>query len=374
MTTTMTRLSRQWMSRPDDERFPNLHALAAFTAWQKQNSKQGVYANRDLKCIVDPEDKGTDADPVPRGIFLKGPQGSAAAPTHHAVNQLCQFAKAPAKYLRSLPAPLVADCVNWGLQVLRPVEELGVLIHRDQNGGVQLRSVNGPDYGRVWNADLSSELVDVFGDGTTGRFRVPGPFNSKLATVTKADSTLFAGETDMFVFLSDDENRIEMPNRRGGEKGALSRGVLVGNSEVGAGSLWVAFFLYDYMCSNRIIWGVQEFSEIRMRHTSGVHHRFAETMLPAIKAYADSKSGPVAETIAAAQLKVLGDKVDEFLRNRFGERAEQIQAVHLAEEGRPINTLWDAVTGATAFARSIGVQNERVKVEREAGKILQMAA
>jgi hypothetical protein len=43
----------------------------------------------------------------------------------------------------------------------------------------------------------------------------------------------------------------------------------------------------------------------------------------------------------------------------------------MAEEGRPIETAWDAVTGATAYARSIPWTADRVEFESTAGAILE---
>ena len=51
-----------------------------------------------------------------------------------------------------------------------------------------------------------------------------------------------------------------------------------------------------------------------------------------------------------------------------------VKAAFMADEQRPIETLWDVTTGLTAYARGITHQNERVKLEREAGKILDLAA
>ena len=68
-------------------------------------------------------------------------------------------------------------------------------------------------------------------------------------------------------------------------------------------------------------------------------------------------------------------KLDEFLAKRFGKRAASvIQATHVAEEGRPIENLWDATVGATAYARNIAWQDERVAIERKAGEILDLAS
>jgi hypothetical protein len=67
------------------------------------------------------------------------------------------------------------------------------------------------------------------------------------------------------------------------------------------------------------------------------------------------------------------DKVDQFLANRFGPKiAQRIQAAHLADEGRPIESVWDAVTGATAYAREIPWTSDRVDLEEKAGALLDL--
>jgi len=44
----------------------------------------------------------------------------------------------------------------------------------------------------------------------------------------------------------------------------------------------------------------------------------------------------------------------------------------MLDEGRPIETVWDAVTGATAYARSIPWQADRVEFETQAGGLLDL--
>jgi hypothetical protein len=46
----------------------------------------------------------------------------------------------------------------------------------------------------------------------------------------------------------------------------------------------------------------------------------------------------------------------------------------MSDEGRPIETLWDATTAVTAYARGIQWQDDRVAIEREGGRILALAA
>ena len=47
-----------------------------------------------------------------------GAQGASALLTHHAFGQLATLSKAPANYLRTLPATLAAQNLNHGLKVM----------------------------------------------------------------------------------------------------------------------------------------------------------------------------------------------------------------------------------------------------------------
>ena len=53
---------------------------------------------------------------------------------------------------------------------------------------------------------------------------------------------------------------------------------------------------------------------------------------------------------------------------------DPIKAIHLIEEGRPIETVWDVTVAATAHARSIPNTDKRLEVERAAGDLLKQAA
>src|SRR5258706_13043324 len=92
--------------------------------------------------------------------------------------------------------------------------------------GSELRAATGPAYGRIWDADIVDALVERFGDGVSGHWRVPGEFGERV-TVTKANTTLFASDRDMFVFLADEDRRIEVPRRRNGSGGSMARAVFM---------------------------------------------------------------------------------------------------------------------------------------------------
>ena len=365
----LTQASQQWASRPVDERFTSLTALHDHCAAQRAASRAMVTASRDLTVIPD------ESDDTHKGLKVTGKAGIPADVSNFAFGQLAQRAGAPASYLRTLPAPLAADAMNYGLHVARDVEEIGLLLTRQDNSvESQMRAATGPAYGRIWNSTITELLTDRFGNGIDGDFRVPGEFGHKIE-VTTDNTTLYAGDRDMFVFLADEERRIEVPNRRDGQPGSLARGFFVWNSEVGSATFGVGLFLFDYVCQNRIVWGAQDYKEIRIRHTSGAPHRWLEEVAPAIHNYAQSSIGPMQATIAAAQQKKV-ENLDAFLKARkfTGGQVAGIRAAHAADEGRPMETLWDVATGVTAYARGIAWQDDRVEIERRGGEILALAS
>lgn len=355
--------NKQWSTRPADERFTSLTEMQVHFRALRANSRAKVVSSRRIEAQPTADNKG---------IVIAGPNGNGFAPTHWAFGQVATLAGAPAGYLRSLPAPIAADCINYGLNFKRDIEEIGVLVTQDGSDPV-LRAATGPNYGRIWNSDVLDALVQRFGDGITGDFRVPGEFGEQVE-VTKDNTTLFAGDRDFFVFLANETNRISVPNRRDGKAGDMARGFFVWNSEVGSSTFGVATFLFDYVCCNRIVWGADQFKEITIRHTSGAPDRFMQELAPALQRYADASSASIIDAVQASKRARL-DNVDEFLAKRFSKKqVQQINAAHMADENRPIESLWDVTTGVTALARRVTWQDERVELEREAGRIMALAA
>lgn len=364
--TTLMQASNQWASRPADERYTSLIDMKDHFERIRSESRALKVSSRRIEALPTEDNKG----------LLIEVEGEQVAPSNWAFGQLASRAEAPAGYLRTLPSPIVADCINYGLKYKREVEEVGLLVQK--NSSNMLRAATGPNYGRIWNGDITNELIKRFGDGVNGRFRVPGEFG-KDVVVSKANTTLFAGDRDMFVFLADEKNRIEVPGRRQlGDgtalNGSLARGFFAWNSEVGSSTFGIATFLFDYVCMNRIVWGAKEYKQVTIRHTAGAPDRYIEEITPALLSYADSSTVSITHAIEAARAKRI-DNVDEFLAKRFSRRmATVLQDVHKLEEGRPIETLWDAATAVTAQARSITWQDQRVEMEAKAGELLDLAA
>lgn len=361
---TLSQASREWATRPDDQRFTSLTQLHAYCESLRQRSKSGVISQRDITALPCSDNSG---------LRVTGRTGNPFQLTNWSFSQLAQKAGAPAGYLRTLPSPMAADCINYGLKHNgNEAEDVGVLLTRTEES-VQLRAVTGPAYGRVYNSTITQALVERFGDGITGPFRVPGEFGKRI-DVTKANTTLYASDRDMFVFLADEERRIQVPNRRDGQTGSLARGFFIWNSDVGAGTLGGCQFLFDYACANRTVWGVQDFGEIRVRHTKSAPHRWIEEVAPRIVAFSQASAAPIETMLKAAQAKRVVD-LDKFLADRYTKsQAAGIKLAHMADEGRPMESLWDVSVGVTAYARSIPYQDARVDLERSAGKVLALAA
>jgi hypothetical protein len=353
--------NEQWRNRPQDERFTSLTDLRAQAQHVMDHSAARVVASKSIS-----------ADIQDGKLVVVGPSGKAAIPTHWAFGQLSQRAGAPAGYLRDLPNELAADCLNYGLHVARPVDDVGVLLY--QNGGpAELHAVTGPNYGRIWNARLAAALVEAFGDGRTGAFRIPGEFG-KQVQITKENTTLYASDRDMVVFLADEDKSTEVPNRRDGKTGRISTGLAIGNSDVGGGTLWVAQFAFDYFCCNRIIWGLRNVEDFAIRHTASAPHRFLSEVVPMLQEIARSNVTLEQARIVAAQASKIAD-VDAFFKNRKFSRSQvgAIKAAYKTDESSELLdgcSVWDAVVAATAYARGLQYQDARTDVEREAGRML----
>lgn len=360
--TTLMQASNQWATRPDDERFVDLDVMGDAMRDIRRRSRETVVSSRRLEVV----------SPSGGQLLVTGPGGTGYQPTHWAMGQLCGLVGAPAKYIRGLPAPLAADCLTYGLRYERDAKDTGVLVTKGTSFGTpgEFRAATGPNYGRLWNLDIVEALRKRFGNGVDGDWRVPGEFGVKVE-VSKSNTTLFASDRDMFVFLADEENRVEFPGRRNGKSGPMARGFFVWNSEVGSRSFGIATFFFDYVCCNRIVWGAQGLNEITFRHTASAPDKFIEQAMPQLKALSQSSEKPFLSGLEAAREAKIDD-LQEWLAKRKidGALADRMSQVHMLEEERPIENVWDAVTAATAVARDVPYQDARVDLERMAGKWL----
>lgn len=147
---------------------------------------------------------------------------------------------------------------SWGAPSLQARGDDGnrcnALFH--SNGNFVCRAFTSDDYARIWNYELIGRLRDVMGDGwrvppaRPAFINQPGARPATEADVLARKTTgggltinmgdmiapagLYASDHDCFIFMVNEEQRID-----DGSDGGLSRGFFISHSEVGASALKV---------------------------------------------------------------------------------------------------------------------------------------
>ena len=370
------RVSSEWFSRPDDERFLSLSNLARTVRERSERSRTRVVES----ALIHVEANRQEAERL--ALILPGAE-APVAPTHWSFGQLASLVGAPAAYLRQLPAPLAAINLQYSLTSNRAEQ---IKTFEIEDGRVELRAVTGPDYGRIFDHELVEAVQRIAGNGTGDtRWKVPGVLDwstgiyNPNVDISKETTTLYASDRDVFLFLVDDLNPIQAGRLPDGSPDLFFRGFYCWNSEVGAKTLGMASFYLRAVCQNRNLWGVEDFEEISIRHSKYAASRFAHEAAPALLNFAESSPAPFINGIKAARERIVArndeDRID-FLRRRGFSKAETgkiIDAV-LSEEGHPPESIFDFVQGITAVARSKTHQDARLDMEAKAKKLMDRAA
>jgi hypothetical protein len=356
------RASREWASRPDDQRFLTIDEL------------YGKVASRREECSV--QDVALDVTQVSptedgEGLILTDGKGLTGNLNNWSFGQLCQRAKAPAGYLRTLPATLAALPLQWSLETHETASDEGndakILVRK--NGITTVSAITSPTYGRIWDAEVVKAVRD---NVNLEEWKVPAA--SYSAKDPRRATTLYASDRDVFIFLVNEENPIEVAGE------SLKRGFYVWNSEVGSATFGIATFTYDYVCDNRIIWGQDNFKELTIRHTSGGPHRFVARAVPQLEAYVQSSAAGQAATIKTAKATEVGkdrEAVLAWMRSRGFTVPTARKAYDAAEKdprGYNPRTVWGLVQGVTDVAHDVEFTDARTDLETKAGKLLEEVA
>ncbi len=348
---------RQWAIRPPDERFDSLESLYAAVNARRHASHEQVRTVReiDIKTLGD-------------GALAINGATPPAMLTNWSFGQLCSMVGAPARYLRSLPPELATLCVRHALQ--KAQSETRLLLRQPESGNgmdhLVCSALTGPGYGRIWDASVIEYLMEAV-NGTG--WQVP----PALPITGSQNAGLYASDRDMFAFMVNPEDVIEVGNAR------LGRGFFCWNSETGSATFGLTTFLYNYVCQNHVVWGAEEVSELRIVHRHKAPERFIREAIPALNRFVESRPAEdrIKDTIAKAMETKIGSTVEEVIA-RFG--TDQFTKKELTDawetgiaEHEDVTTLWGIVQGLTAFARSRRYADRRVDLERRAGKLLTAA-
>jgi hypothetical protein len=379
-------VSSQWFSRPDDQKFLTLDDMLAAKKIDAQTMTSRIVDTHKFEIVGDVDEANPSVGNLHVEYVDDNHRDHVNSPTNWSFGQLSQLSGAPAGYLRDLPAPLAADCLQWGLRYNRGREL--VKVYGSQTEGGDLRAATGPDYGRIYDWEVLEPIKRLV-DESGGRWKVPGMMTGSRdglaiydpeVPVTLDTTTLFASDRDVFVFLVDDRHPIEVGKLANGEPDLMFRGFYAWNSETGSKTAGIAAMYLRGVCMNRNLWGVEHFSEIKLRHTKFAPDRFAAEARPALESFAHGATGTFIEGVQAAKsAKIAYDDNSrlEFLSKRAGlsgRMAKAAAARHIKEEGRPVETVWDAAQAITAIARDVPHQDARIDIERKAGALLDKVA
>lgn len=378
--TSSGRVSSEWFSRPDDQRFVSLNDLFAFTKRAADSSDTNVIDVRQIRVVAE-SDK-------PEDLFLDFVDSKnhvmTAKPTHWSFGQACALVKAPAAYLRQLPATIAGINLQYGIANYRG-ELMKLYSSFDGIGAdssAELRAITSPTYGRIPDHEVVAAVQKIAGDGIGDtRWKIPGVINwqnqtyDPLAPITRESTTLFASDRDVFMFLVDDTHPIEIGKLSDGSPDLIFRGFYAWNSEVGAKSFGLACFYMRGACQNRCIWGIEGYEELSFRHSAGAPDRFMKQADRALQQFTSARTDRLIEGVKLAKATEVAaddDAAKSFL-SKHGltkAKAQEVIDTVLREEGRPARSVWDIVQGITAVARKEGHQDARLDMERIAGGVL----
>lgn len=366
-------VSAQWASRPDDQKFLDLSSLKAQVgAWRAASGTKEIVP----KQLVLKHDAKN-----PEALTLEV-DGMPAAMTHFGFQQLAWAAKTPADYMRRLPPALAAVNVNYGLKAAQQ-KALSAYVMAGESA--TLRGITSPTYGRIYDEDVVDAVMKIAGNGTSDtRWKVPGCIDwrsahgvsyNPMVDITKENTTLYASDRDIFLFLVDDMNPIEVGKLPSGDPDLMFRGFYVWNSEVGQRTFGVATMYLRGVCQNRNLFGVEQFNETVFKHTSGAPEKFLTMAAPALQSFTEGSTTKLVEGVKAAKAAKVSNTDEErveFLA-KFGFSEKQAQALiyrSVAEEGRSPVSVWDHAQAISAQARQEPLQEKRLAMEQVAGKML----
>ena len=377
-------VSSNWWNRPADERFLSLDDMLTYKRQDAQNMTSRIVNTHKMQIVGQFDENNPSRGDILVEYTDENGDEHINTPSNWSFGQLAQLAGAPAGYLKDLPAPIAADALQWGLRYNRNRELVKAYGHRSEGGN--LRAATGSEYGRIYDYEIL-DAVKKFAD--PDRWKVPGMMTGTehgraiydpFVPVTLDTTTLFASDRDIFVFLVDDTHPLEIGKLPNGDPDLVFRGFYAWNSETGSKTAGIAAMYLRGVCMNRNLWGVENFQEIKIRHTKFAPDRFAYEAAPALQSFAHGATANFLDGVKAAQdAKIASDDDSalEFLAKRAGlsqRMAKAAAARHLEEEQKPVRTVWDAAQAITAIARDNPHQDSRIDLERKAGALLDKVA
>jgi hypothetical protein len=351
----------QWLKRPDDQRFLDIASLYEAVKSRRQRSTQVDGSLEHLQFVTDHQN-----------VFIRNQETEQEAElTNWSFGQAASLLKFPAKALRDLDHPQLA-CAVLQQKVFQQERQDMRFLQTAEEDGLQMRAINSCKYGRIWDEHIVRLIMEHIDLDT---WKVPSASYASR-NPTRA-STLYASDRDVYVWLVDEANPIEVPGSNG--KDTMFRGFKVSNSETGAGTFHGCEFTYRSSCDNRLLYGVTMGTEVKLRHTSGAPSRFKYEFIPKMKQAISSDPRQYVDAVEAARLYEVGksDKdAVKWLSSKSGFTAtlsKRVLAKAEEEDEDNPRSLWGLINGATAMARDLKHQDSRVELETKASDLMKYA-
>jgi len=421
--------SGQWATRPDDQRFWDLPEMLAVLKDHQQNTTI-VDLNLD-ELEMRPDDTNKE-------ILLSGNGFEKVKTSHWAFGQLCQATKSPASFMRDLPADKAVELLEYRMQQLkdRQIEEDGdgdekpyrpsqVILYR--NGQHMAEGLTSQKYGRIYNADIVSRLMNLPGNWKVPPARPTFAVKSqdsvvlddpriwdpthvrnwplkqlrdrprtRIATQRDIDGInpdglgcpvsvgdviapagLYGTHNEIFIFMVNPDCRLENEG--------LARGFILRNSELGSCSFTLSTFLFEGVCGNHCIFGLKNLTEVRVVHLGDkARDRAFDDLKPKLKAYSE-QSIEVEESLlrraASLELGTTKDEVVKVIANRVRDLSQRDlkSGYDTAEEYNGTmhkfspRSVRGMVWGLTRYSQTKRYAEERHKIDAQMPKLFAMA-
>ena len=218
---------REWATRPPDERYASVQAL---------HEAARARRIRTMERDIETGEFRTQAVASDALALCEAPDRQAAL-THWSFEQLAAIAGAPPKYLRSLPAPIASDAINYGLQRHRR-QQHQLFVDRDAPWTVH--AITSSRYARVHHDELATRVLDLM--AAHPAWSLPLGYKDGVYGAERVPSGAYLGDRDMFLFLVDGNRDLDDPSDS--THAGLFRGFILRNSDVGAAALTLDVFLF----------------------------------------------------------------------------------------------------------------------------------
>src|SRR4029077_18936807 len=163
-------------------------------------------------------------------LVIRETSGRTAALTHWSFGQLATIAGAPPNYLRTLPAAIASDAINYGLQ--RDAREQHQLFV-ERAAPRTVHAITSPRYARVHHHELAARVLDLMAQHPA--WHLPLGYKDGEFGAERVPSGAYLGDPDMFLFIVDRDRDLDDPTDS--THGGLFRGFILRNSDVGAAAL-----------------------------------------------------------------------------------------------------------------------------------------